>query len=597
MNEIFRKNAEELKNKVFKSAKAGSVYSLKFQDRDVEIYPGIYSHSNEYRCFLDKVQKELNSSFPVSTSHDGYYLSAPITSDFSKLRTLAGSIRPLTYSQSRLASEDKTKNRVLKMIYKITDLYYQGPIVVDHPRVSSMSSSGAPFFTHRAEDKLQHLSFVSSKINFLKEKFVERDLKTLREQLGVVLLSTAQIRRQSDSWTSGLPKKRAYVSYLASYGFEPIRDYRRSEVLNSDFGIELATCRTRVVNAYSSLVNNILTSIIAPLRDSAEKRCEFTWKHRTQKEKLDKMKKFPYMVGLDVKQFDNNVTFDALKEWINHLPVDDVFKDLALTFSLSPFYSAECTYCDGDVDNIDSFKYWRGLPSGIAFTSCFGKIFMVSNILAAYEDHIDRDLSPSEVCDILEGRGPIGILNMGDDSVVMGQKKDVESILVKLNDYLVVEKEEAITFLGDILYKDRNTLKMAHSLESYLVNWFVAERSISSKLRPFAMYGAQERRTIFRDNPLFEDVDRVVKDVFKFYFKVDRDYLEAKYMELPSSSGIVVNSAADLEVLTNYEKLYYKFVDDDSVSESIRAVYETRIPNDVLTTIRQAFNFSPKDIK
>lgn len=586
--ELFSKYARIVKEKAMVGSKGGAKYSMKFRDVNIEVYPGIFTHDPLYGRFLKDLHKELSAAYKPSSINEGLFVGPPITGDFSKLLTLGGSIRPLTYSPARLYDTDKSDPDVLTMVDRLTRLVYNNDRHINSPVVSNMSSSGAPLFVNDSRSKIEHLGVIARNLKQFDKMWTSRDLANMADKLGIIFLSTAQIRRQADKWKDGVPKRRNYVSFLGAYGLEDSRPFADSELIINLGGVDLGTCRTRVVNAYSGVINNFLTVLIAPIRDTAEHEFEFTFKHRTQEEKLKKIKRFKYSLGLDATQYDASVKYDVMEHWINGLPIKDSIKDLAKIFSRSPFYSSEVEMCDGDIFDVDTFKYWRGLPSGIAFTSVLGKVNMVSHVLVALERSIGRPLLDDEITKILKGQSSFGILNMSDDTILLGSKDLVLKVFKNLQSIMDVEQEEGTAFLGDLFYVNSyDDLRAAHNLESYVVNWYVPERSIGSRFRPYPMFGAIDRRKIFSDHPYFKECDEIIKEVFKNHFADDRDLMELRHMVNPPMSG-AVSSYADIEVLTNYEKLFYKYVYTD-VSKNIAELFESCIPDEIKKPIQDAY--------
>lgn len=586
--ELFSAYARKVKEYAMAGSKGGAKYNMKFKDVDLEVYPGIYTHSALYARFLHQLHDELRSAFKPSIINNGLFVGPPVSGDFSKLLTLGGSIRPLTYSPARVYTDDKSDDRVLTMVGRLSRLVYNNDRRINNPVVSNMSSSGAPLFVNDSRSKIEHLAVIANNIKKFDALWRDRDLETLAQKLGIIFLSTAQIRRQADKWKDGAPKKRRYVSYLGAYGMEDTRDFNNDELLIDVNGVKLGTSRTRVVNAYSGVINNFLTVLIAPIRDTAEHTYEFTFKHRTQEEKLKKIKKFKFSLGLDATQYDASVKYDIMDTWLQGLPIKNDIKELAKLFARSPFYSSEVQLCDGDIFDADTFKYWRGLPSGIAFTSVLGKVNMVSHVLTSLEVSLGRELLDDEIVSILQGKSDFGILNMSDDTILLGSETLVKKVFANLKKLMDVEEEEGTAFLGDLFYiNSYNDLRAAHNLESYVVNWYVPERSIGSRFRPYPMYGAVDRRKIFSDHPYFHECDSIVKDVFKTYFSDDRDLLELRHMIAPSFSG-TVGSYADIEVLTNYEKLFYKYNYGD-VSKQVAELFESRVPDEVKNIIQDMY--------
>lgn len=96
---------------------------------------------------------------------------------------------------------------------------------------------------------------------------------------------------------------------------------------------------------------------------------------------------------------------------------------------------------------------------------------------------------------VLEG-GSSGcfFLNYGDDNVLFGEEAEIHKCHEFLKQFLTVEKEDPSKFLG-YYYTDQTGFFLGK--QSYLLNFYLAERSPKTRFRPYPFLGIKLRREVF----------------------------------------------------------------------------------------------------
>lgn len=589
MKRIFESYGREY-DQFFLGVNGRSALNKKFSDVDIELYPGITSSSPNTWAFLSHLSESLRDKFPLSHIENGLFIGPPITTDFAELKTKAGSIRPLPYPDHREAILTELPRDLKDNLRSLMSVRYRSTNWINkNASVSNNSSSGAPFFRHSAADKIQHIRYVIDRFSRFKTLCENDDHEALFKEMGLLFVSNAQVRRQNDKWIEGSPKIRKYKDFVSSHMDSDTSTYSRDDLLYSYKGSPtgLASCRTRVVKAFAAPINYIMTGAIVNIRDGADHRYAFTYKHRGPDDILRKITRFGYFKGLDVSSFDSNVGYELAYEWCNNLPLQEWVKHQILKLFRAPFYTSENRLANGNPLDISTFKYWGGLPSGIFSTSMMGKDIMSAVILTGLSRLIGK-LEEEKISNILDGNADIGFLNQGDDSVLMAKDKDfLDEWITSIQDvYFDIELENGVAFLGNLVYRDLKTkeLKVCNNLSSYFSGVYVPERSINTLLRPYAIFGMKERREIYKLHPLFEEARNIERELFKYHFMVDQDFIEEKHMKKPTNFGVQVLSSSDIEVLTNYNKLYYKFTESE-INPAIVELFSSNLPEDMKDTI------------
>jgi hypothetical protein len=421
------------------------------------------------------------------------------------------------------------------------------------------------------------------------------------EKYGLIAASSLSLRNQYDGFKKGpngkyKSKERLVNDYdfAISGGKNGSRFATSKDVyINGLIYPGKACTRTRIVNALPSAYNNIGSSVFEGLRSAAEKKYHMTWKHRGKEHVKSKIDGYPYVIGLDVTQYDNSFPEWLYEEWLNELPLTEDFKAFCRLGMKAPsFYSANGDKPEpvwtGDPLDIEYYNQYTGLPSGIFYTSMLGKDGFTWAVLCMLDD-INSDVL-GNVDAILRHEHPkYAISNMGDDTIVHSSSQNlIDSLRTRaehnafgMSEYFKVDIEDGFRFLGMVGYKDEEgEVHLVGDLATYFGNMLVPERSIGSKMRQYGVYGLVERREVYRDNPSFEKADEIFQETFREVFGISWMELLEQNMVLPQDSNIYVRNPADLEVLLDPSKLFYKY-DSSEISEEILEIIQTNVPKGV----------------
>jgi hypothetical protein len=239
---------------------------------------------------------------------------------------------------------------------------------------------------------------------------------------------------------------------------------------------------------------------------------------------------------------------------------------------------------------IDDYRLQPGLPSGIPPNPDFGKYFMTATYLCLFDDYFG-DVLETGVDVILRGDHPLyGLLNMGDDSVVLSNdSKFVRELMQKLEDeaqvspYFQLEKEDAVAFLGNVFYRDdREDLKLSPNIASFINNWFAPEISTTHVKREFWPVGWMERQQFYMQSPSFQDAWEIMVKHFYDTWHVHPDLYASKAKDRMRVPAFPVTSEVDRIVLEDPSKLYYRFDADELSSEILDSIVGTIPADDVM---------------
>lgn len=612
-----RQFAKQTKSKFFFASNAGDAYARTFRDSPKIVFPGISSWDEKYLQFTSNLAYQLNDKLKVDIRDDGFFGSSAVSSNFMELNTVAGQLsKPIGFTlidnqvirdESNLAKGFVT-NRHKKIFQEMMKCKYSD---YDHDakaKISRLSSSGFPLFTYDVGEKHQHLKFLADNITSILDNFNSGNLDINFSKYGLLCASNLSLRNQCDSFLLKndryIPKPRIVNDYAfaSTGGREGSRFETDKRVyINGIHYSEKATNRTRIVNALPSAYNNIGSVVIEGLRSSAESKYEKTWKHKGKEHVKEKIQGYEYSIGLDVTQYDNSFPQWLFEAWLQELPINDSFRKFCQLGMKAPsFYSANGSEHDpiwtGNPLDLEYYEQYSGLPSGIFYTSMLGKDGFTWAVLCMLDD-IHSDVIGNIDSILKHKHDKYAISNMGDDTIVHCQSiETIDKLRYRakynsygMSEYFAVDIEDGFKFLGMVGYRDgeSNEVNLVGDLGTYFVNMLVPERSLGSKMRKYGIYGLLERREVYQDNPSFGIADEIFQKEFMNSFGLNWVDLLNDNIIVPSVENITVRSPADLEVLLDPSKLYYKF-DQNDISNEILEVMEQSIPLDISKKIREA---------
>lgn len=255
---------------------------------------------------------------------------------------------------------------------------------------------------------------------------------------------------------------------------------------------------------------------------------------------------------------------------------------------------------DGDPLTSDDFQYYRGLSSGVWFTSMAGKVISVGLILGRLRElnllRVGRDglIPEADVSSFLHHRHPVVkayCLNQSDDTILFGNRDQVVSLFSKIESGgpFEVEKEPTVIFLGYIYYLDESSLEIRYqlSLSSYLIGMWVPERSFDDvHFRPYGLMGLQlrEARDIYGSNVQFDSFRQFHDETFKEIFGTDFRQLIEAHKKVPMIDLSLVRDDLPLtsELIADPSKALWKFNEYDlEPYEGLLAAFSSAITPEV----------------
>lgn len=601
----------------------GSVRRLRAssKNRGVLVYPEIVSDSPEYLKVMREIAQDL-SDVNVTIDKSGVLGPEAVPGDFNQLLTVAGHVMnpvsiPIVDNEpirEGLGLHPRMQNERHAQIFdQLAKAMFSRARPASVP-IRRDASTGPPDYVSDIVKKKTELRAALNDIDHFFNLIWEGDLLELFIEFNAPIVHTTGGRVQADKvvMQNGVAtsKPREVNDELAAR--TALREGRRFPADKRVFvnGNEVKghfAGRGRTIYSTAFVVNYVCAALCASWRAVYLEEYAFTWKHREPEQILEKMKKYSFFVGFDVKQFDQTVAHWMVErlcdEMENYLD-EKAVKMIRLLFKApyivpNPWVSG--THEDATLnplfgaDPFDeaSFVHKLGLPSGIAINPDVGKFMMSFDYLVMLDDYYHNVLEVG-LDVILKGEhDQYALLNMGDDCLVLvnddGFQAWAEAYIEKPS-YFAKEMESPISFLGNVPYRDdAGELHLAPNVVSYLVNWLVPEQGIDHKKRMnFWAIGERERRIHYAKAPsyplVFETFERRFRDEFGVTptaMAADAYAHQRKFMNL---------STMDALILQNPDYLHYK-VDGNQISPEILDIIVTSLPvEEVWPLTRHLFN-------
>lgn len=364
--------------------------------------------------------------------------------------------------------------------------------------------------------------------------------------------------------------------------------------------------RKRVVFGTAGWMNYFINAVFNGFREHYLHEYEFTWKHRTSDQILHKISQFKHFIGFDVHQYDNTIANFMFKRWLSNLKeyVREDVVDLIELALHSPFYQpnikvgASEKLMVGDPLNPDHFRFNYGLPSGIPPNPDLGKLMMTFNLLVRLDREF-HDVLEVGIDTILKGKHPLyGILNMGDDSIILLNddmvnakiQKDIEND-VDPAPYFKMEKEQSISFLGNVFFRDRNgALNLAPNLVSMFANWFVPEVGTTHRRRRYWAIGWEERNAYYMNAPSFSPAWDILSEEFFNTFGLNPDYYAARGKEIAGDPQLNLMNDLERLLLDDPSKMHYRVSPKDISPELLEKITTTLNDDYVVKYIQPLIN-------
>lgn len=551
----------------------------------------VMADSPECLRMAEEIGDRATAEFPaVYDKQTGFCDANGVPGDFHSVRCISQLGQdplpiPLTDNGEKIKDEDLETDILpgdLPWLQELVRLFY-GHAVPQNVHIRADGTTAAPDFLKDGEGEV-----VAKKLGFLKivrEFSIFSKLVSLKkggnilEDFRVVFMHTIMSRLQPDKvfqeggkWKTKnrlapTPEEARSGAASNTYADKTARD-ASGNVIEGHFAM-----RMRDVFAFSGLLNYFISAIMGCFRAVYLKRFAATFKTRGAQDKQDRISKFKYVVGSDVKTMDKLVPrwfIDRFHAELTKYLDDRVVEIMRLMFKAPFLYMPNGTYKDGfnplfggnpltmDFDN------HPGLPSGIAQNPDIGKIWMVFCYGIAARDcgalHTPGDLEAW-----LDGRNTDnGLQDMADDAAFLTNFKDVATKFASYKSrYCIFEQEIPVIFLGDVYCEANGKKLVLPNPVSYVVNEIAREDSVANKPIALTALGRAAREEIYSRHPIYRDLKRIVQEAQMRHLGYD---VTALYRKVPTS--VAGRSDADLLFITNKAAIYYR-LDPDDVSTDL----------------------------
>lgn len=579
---------------------------------------GIYSTDPEYILFKKRLMEMLNEMFPATLDEEGFARNIPVTRDFSQLMATTGipmdplNIPPASnvpLMKSLGLNVEGFENDRHELIFNTLFDLMLGTYVPNSYHIAKQSSSTFPHFMS-GEKSYEYKIGIAYKILANLEDILDLiekdDWDTLRKKYYFVMCMNLSVRHQPDSagkvrnisTIEGEIKPSDKKGYLASQGLD-----------------DAEAMRVRTVYGLCGPINYLMSFFMAARRKHYFKEYHFTWHHTGPHELYEGLKDAEEVVGLDVTQMDQTVPgwfLDAYAERLKDI-FDPRLAKLFKYVNRAPYYASAIgsnvpNFFMGDPFDRSTWNIEVGLASGRADNPDLGKLWMtlVYIILLDSIVPIIVDNPHADIDNFLKGNHPVWILkDMGDDAVVGVRSNDVFAAkllrdTLQLDDastYSSLDVEDGVAFLGSILIKDpAGKLQIPQpNLVSFVVNRLNPERGIDDHFRKLWGQGLQSAVEHYAamGRPLQEAIT-AIKDVWKATIDYPDPFVCAdEHARRAKIQGVGTLNPADLEVLADPSKRFYKFSEED-LSPEVLALYSWTIPASDIDPVIREYNKSIK---
>lgn len=557
---------------------------------------GIWSDDPRYHRVLLELDEVLSDHKPV-IDENGFSNHQALVSDFGSLRNPAGYyMNPISIpleSNRVLVDELKLATGFLtprdEKIFKELHNYMFHTVVPASLAIRKTASSGAPYFEASLRAKKEPVAVMNAYSADILTRFGRGDLQSLYEKYGMFFATYMGVRTQPDSVVrkdGRVTSKGREVNdelFVRSGGKQGARRPADKTIHRPDGTVieGLFASRRRSVYAYPAMYNYWLTQFFTLLRAHYLEDAAFTFKHRTPKEIVEKLSGFASVRGFDVKQFDQSVQPWLLSAFVSGFNgfireevlffLDKVMKQPiymphpqvinASGHDVDPF---KFNPCFGDPWDLSTFNREVGLPSGIGPNPDMGKFIMTFVYLVLFDRHFG-DVLETGVRKILRGESDrYALLDMSDDAAIGVNDPTfwatVERVCAEPF-YVKIEPEEGISFLGNILYKDRDDkIAASPNVVTFLRNRLCPEHGCQHwSRRDFVGTGWVEGKVHYSSAPLFAEVWGTLDTVWRKHFGASIDVRFRTALDAERHRDVPSLSEVDRAVLENPDKLYYRY--------------------------------------
>lgn len=599
--------------------KANALLPLSF-DASPEKDSDHFLYSLDPRCLrlTEQLSERLNREFPLDVLPNGFAGPTGVGGDFNALRNVSGYGMnpmpiPVTDNSALLAKynlADKIRPHDTQYLDELIRLFFGHASPCDL-HIRKEGSTSFPFFTKDIQyKKLGALKALRECDTFLKLATGGKSfLQDLLDQYHSVFLFAIHERQQPDSVSQDSSGRWSSKDRTA-----PTEDEARSGNYNGTTVADKTVkdmhgnvveghfaMRRRDVFGMCGIINYFLTAIIGCFREVYLNRFAFTFKTRDRFDKQEKISKYKYVVGSDVKTMDKTIpkwfldyVIDKLPTYLDERVVEVMRRAYQAPFVVPPpFIKTSETYdpmFGGDPMDPASFKQHVGLPSGVAFNPDWGKLWMSFVYIVLYRD-VGAIYSASDIEPLLRGLNKDhALLDMSDDAAFLTNSAVTAAKFAKpTSPYAILEVEMPVVFLGDVFCDVGGEKRVYPNPITYMVNIFGREDSVD-RLAPSTgnsviawAEGVMARRQTYSSTPIFRDMNAIYEEECRKHLGVNPNLIAATMARRQRLSDI------DAMVRANPAVLYYK-VDAKDVSPAVLDEVVATIPAvDFFSHIRHLF--------
>lgn len=569
-------------------------------------FPSVYSFDDAPLQFLRELVSVLNKELKVDTDEEGFTKSG-IHTNFDRLKCPAGFYaNPMSYvalDNTKYRSEElglrneftpdeeAIATEVWDMVWKEATL---SPV-----NVAKLSTGGMRRFTHDVQWKLAFAEWLFEADHF--EKMLDAvdadDYLTLANEFETVYAMYLQKRGQVDS----PDKVRRVIDllYAITNGAKGKEGPTDKKVIFADGRTydDFSAIRARVVQAGPWTVNCFLQIVATCAMHSLFELFPSTFHVNTAAE-IKAVIDGKHVFCSDVTEYDRSMPAGDIKRAHTVMAKywDERIVKASWRLYSAPYYSKPLdikgkggTWVGDPTDW--TFELKAGNRSGHAFTSLVAKVNKVIETLCL----INKIYPVKGHCrKFLEGRGPMGMINNGDDEVVWSYTKaDLDRFKIIRADLssgtYVVSPEVGQGFSGLLLCRDDSTslvYRPTPKVHTTFEKLWVPERSIGGLHRRFWTIGVVDRISNITSTDVGRAAWEIHMDVYRrkmapvygdFLATVMREHSKIKF-------DVASLSYQDKEVLDEPGKLHYKFLASD-ISPGVLETVTSKIPTSAVEKI------------
>jgi len=571
----------------------------------VVLYPKVFSFDPRTLAFQRALVERLNSELPPDTDGEGFSKTG-IHTTFDRIKCPAGYfMNPMSYTavdneryrvnelglRAGMSDEDKLiANEVWELVWS--------EAVVRPVNVAKLSTSGMRRFTHDVQWKLAFAEWLFVEENFeaMLNAVDKSDAITLANDFETVYGMYIQKRGQVDA--PGKIRKVIDLQYALTSGRKG-REFAsdKSVIIDGVRYDDFSAVRARVVQAGPWTVNCFLQVCATTAMYSLFDRFPSTF-HINTPEQIKEITEGKYIFCSDVTEYDRSMHIDDIR--MQHSVMEKYWDPRIVKASwrlyTAPYYSKPLSV-DGKGgvwvgDPADwSSELHSGNRSGHACTSLTAKVQKVIDTLIV----INKMYPVVGRCrTFLEGKGPMGFVNNGDDEIVWFRSRhDHDRFKVlradrKLGRY-AVEPEVGQGFSGQLLTRESRT-SLSYTPKAKIHTTFeklwVPERSIGGLHRKYWTIGVIDRISNITKTEEGRHAWEIHNSIYRSMMAPHFGDFTATLMSEHSRIELDMNglTSKDRELLEDPAKIHYKFSSEE-ISAPVLAAVTSKIPPPVVESM------------